>query len=111
MDILKGRNIMEKKFKNDNYFSNGWKSDEWSSDGWSSDGWFSDEKSELSFDDLEGIAGGVGISVGGFQQETILPSIKDKIVSGPTGGCQDSNTGEENGEKNKSGFILDGIIR
>ena len=104
---------MEKKFKNDSYF-NGFFSDgnyADGKDGWSSDGWFSDEKSDLSIDDLEGIAGGVGISVGGLQQETIIPSIRDKIVSGPTGGCQDSNTGEENGEKNKNGFILDGIIR
>lgn len=103
---------MKKKENNDRYF-NGFFSDgnfADGKDGFSSDGWFSDEKTDLSIDELEGIAGGVGISVGGFKQE-IIPSIKDKIVSGPTGGCQDSNTGEENGEKNKSGFILDGIIK
>lgn len=104
---------MKKKENNDSFF-NGFFSDgnfADGKDGFSSDGWFSDEKTDLSIDELEGIAGGVGVSVGGFQQETIIPSIKDKIVSGPTGGCQDSNTGEENGEKNKSGFLLDGIFK
>lgn len=66
---------MSKKNNNDNFFngkmaggkdgfySDGWASDGWASDGWSGDGWWSDGKSELSIDDLDGIAGGQDIHV------------------------------------------------
>lgn len=84
---------MEKKFKNDNYFSNGWKSDEWSSDGWSSDGWFSDEKADLSLDDLEGIAGG------------FAPPVKQ---SPATGGCVE-NPPKDDEEKKPVNF--EGIVK